>query len=293
MKAYPKIYNLGHKDIQELFSGKVNIEEKLDGSQFSGTLEDGILKCRSRGKELDINNPEKIFLPSVIAFKRIVALMNPDYIYRGEAFFRPKHNALAYERVPQNNVIIFDINDKAGSYLPYKEKQKEAERLGFETVPLLYSGFVDNSEFLHDFLDMDSILGDVKIEGIVIKNYDKKLLGKLVSAGFKEVHQAKKPKQKTEKDDIIQTITESYKNEARWQKAVQHLTENGVLKDELKDIGNIIKEVQKDILDECAFDIKEMLFNHFWNSTLKKTLVAGIPEWYKNKLAEKQFEGDE
>ena len=40
MRSYPKIYNLGHKYLEELFLDDVLIEEKIDGSQISfGVIE--------------------------------------------------------------------------------------------------------------------------------------------------------------------------------------------------------------------------------------------------------------
>ena len=33
--SYPSIFNLGHKAIQNLLTVDVNVEEKVDGSQFS------------------------------------------------------------------------------------------------------------------------------------------------------------------------------------------------------------------------------------------------------------------
>ncbi len=35
INSYPSVYQLGHKAIQNIFDGKVVIEEKIDGSQFS------------------------------------------------------------------------------------------------------------------------------------------------------------------------------------------------------------------------------------------------------------------
>jgi hypothetical protein len=48
--SYPSIYNLGHRALQDLLTVSVNVEEKVDGSQFSfGITEEGEIKLRSKG----------------------------------------------------------------------------------------------------------------------------------------------------------------------------------------------------------------------------------------------------
>lgn len=46
-KSYPKVYNLGHSAIKDLFHDEVVIQEKLDGSQFSFGIVDGEFRRRS------------------------------------------------------------------------------------------------------------------------------------------------------------------------------------------------------------------------------------------------------
>lgn len=51
--SYPKIYNLGHDAINNLFESQVEISEKLDGSQFSfGITPTRDIVMRSKGKEI-------------------------------------------------------------------------------------------------------------------------------------------------------------------------------------------------------------------------------------------------
>jgi hypothetical protein len=59
-----------------------------------------------------------------------------------------------------------------------------------------------------------------------------------------------------------------------------------------KDIGLLVKEVPKDIRDECEDEIKEILFSHFW-SKISRGVIRGLPEWYKKKLAEESFGKDD
>lgn len=148
-------------------------------------------------------------------------------------------------------------------------------------------------------IDRESVLGGQKIEGVVIKprNYDlfgkdkKVLMGKFVSEAFREVHAESWEKEHKNKsqNDILQSLKSKYGTSARWQKAVIHLKEKGVIQNAPQDIGNIMKEVPDDILKECEQDIKNDLFAWAWPS-LRRMTTHGLPEWYKEELAKFQFQ---
>jgi hypothetical protein len=298
MRSYPKIFNLGHNAISELLLDDVLVEEKIDGSQFSFGVYEGELKCKS--KSVIFDNLEggyaNMFELAVQTIKELKPLLNEGWTYRAEFLNKEKHNVLNYSRMPKKNLIIFDIDNGFEAYMPYIDKKNEADRLGLECVPLLFYGKVDNFESFKDLLEKDSILGGVKIEGVVIKNYsrygsDKKvLMAKYVSEKFKERHN--KEWKVTTKKDILQEIGDSLRSEARWQKAIQHLKEKGELENSPRDIGALLKEINIDILSECKDEINKRLFDWGWKKISGMT-VRGFPQWYKEKLAEKQFGGDE
>jgi len=291
--SYPSVYALGHSALKELFSDAVCVEEKIDGSQFSFGLIDGELKARSKGKQLILDAPEKMFERAVDVIKTLP--LHPGWTYRCEYMQKPKHNVLAYSRVPANHLILFDINTGEEEYLDYTQKAEEAARIGLEIVPLLCSGRIETFEEFAAFLERESILGGVTIEGMVIKNYtkfgqDKKvLMGKYVSEAFKEKHQKEWKESNPQNRDIIQGIIVRLKTEARWNKAVQHLREEGVLEGSPRDIGKLIREIPADILKDEEGWIKEALFKYAWPH-IQRGITAGMPEWYKTKLAESQFE---
>jgi protein required for attachment to host cells len=178
--------------------------------------------------------------------------------------------------------------------MSYEDKQAEAERIGLEVVPILFEGKVDSPEHLLSFLKRTSILGGQKIEGVVVKNYhrfgqDKKvLMGKYVSEAFKEVHSASWKESNPSVKDVIQTLIMSLKTPARWNKAIQHLRENGTLTDSPRDIGELIKEVHHDIKKECEDEIKDKLYRYALPSIMRG-VVSGLPEWYKEELMKRQF----
>lgn len=290
--SYPQIFALGHRAISELFMDDVLVEEKIDGSQFSFGRFGGELKCRSKGAIINTTCPEKMFSKAVETASNLN--LQEDWTYRTEYVAKPKHNALAYDRVPDKYLILFDINIEEERYLSYEEKQREAQRIGLEIVPLIYTGRVTEPSTLLSFLDRISILGGQKIEGMVIKNYsrfglDKKvLMGKYVSEAYKEVHNSEWKANNPSNKDVIDRLILELKTPARWNKAIQHLRENGNLTESPKDIGNLIKEVQVDIEKECTEYIKDKLFAQAINH-IRRGVTGGLPEWYKEELMKLQF----
>jgi hypothetical protein len=288
--TYPKIYSLGHGVIQDIFLDPVIIEEKVDGSQFSFGVFDGELKARSKGQQLIIEAPEKMFTRAIEVIQELKPLLKDGYTYRGEYLNKPKHNALAYDRAPKNNIIIFDISPAQEVYLPYADKKAEAERIGLETVPIVFEGMVTDYNMFKALMETVSVLGGQKVEGVVVKNYKrfandgKVFLGKYVSEAFKEVHGKNWKETNPSSGEFHLMLAEQYKTPARWNKAVQHLKEAGKLTGTPSDIGPLLKEVQADIEAECADEIKQKLFEHFF-PTVKRVAIRGLPEWYKDELA--------
>src|SRR5438552_906779 len=108
--SYGTVFALGHRMVQDIFKSEVQIEEKMDGSQISFGILDGELQCRSKGKQITMESPEKIFARAVETIKKIAAGLQPDIIYRGECLNSRHHNTLTYAREPKGNVIIYDIS---------------------------------------------------------------------------------------------------------------------------------------------------------------------------------------
>lgn len=290
--SYPSVFAIGHSALDELFLDTVIVEEKIDGSQFSFGVFSGELRVRSKGKEMIVDAPEKMFQRAVDFVKTLD--LKDGWTYRGEYLSKPKHNALAYDRTPKGNVILFDINTDEERYLPYMEKVEEARRLGIEIVPLLYEGELKSANDVLGLLNLTSVLGGQKIEGIVIKNYarfgrDKKsLMGKYVSEAYKEVHKKEWGIANPKQGDIVQRLIDMLRTDARWDKSIIHLAELGELENSPRDIGKLINEIKADIKKECTDEVKNTLYQWAIENILRGC-VAGFPEWYKEKLLQSQF----
>ncbi|MDE1839855.1 MAG: hypothetical protein KGH87_08050 [Thaumarchaeota archaeon] len=299
--SYPSPYALGHRNIADLLLDPVLVEEKVDGSQlsFGVFLQEGgrVLRVKSKSAELNILAPEKMFRAAVEYIQSIQDKLILGWTYRGEYLAKPKHNVLAYDRIPKNHIILFDINVGHEQYVSHDMKSVEAERLGFEVVPRLHQGMIHTPQQFREMLDRVSILGGQKIEGVVVKNYvrfgiDKKILiGKFVSGAFKEVHKREWKAENPGKMDVVQQLIESLKTPARWNKAIQHLREAGQIQDNPKDTGLLMREVPQDIEKEEVNFIKDRLFTWAWPH-IRRGVTSGLPEWYKQKLMETQSRED-
>lgn len=296
---YPKVYAVGHAAIAEIFQDEVIVEEKVDGSQFSFGVIDGTLKLKTRRVELILEAPtEKMFKEAVETVIELKDQLHPGWTYRAEYFKKPKHNTLAYSRIPAKHLIVFDINTGEEHYLDYEEKKAEAARLGLETVPLLYRGKIDSIEQVMKLLEVESVLGGQRPEGIVFKNYKrfsrdgKAMIGKYVSEAFKEVNQKDFRDRNPTKKDIIEFLGEKYRCESRWQKAIFRLRDEGKLENDPKDISSLLKEISTDLKEECTDEIKDALFKWAW-PMISRSAIRGFPEWYKEQLLQSVFANDE
>lgn len=298
LHGYPKVWNMGHPAIADLFDGPVVVQEKVDGSQFTFGVIGGRLRLRSKGVEIHgVDGAGKLFEGAVLTATMLAnaGKLTEGWQYRGEAMCAPRHNSLTYGRAPKGNVILFDVDVGPENRVAEPGMLAAvASELGLECVPTLYHGTVSSLDQLRGLLDHDSCLGAVKVEGVVVKNYarwgkdGKMLMGKLVSDAFREVHAGEWKKTNPDRTDILDRIREMYRSEQRWEKAIQHRRESGQLLDDPKDIGPLLKEIERDVREECEREIADALFAAFWGD-IRRGLTFGFPEWYKRRLSEQQF----
>lgn len=306
MEKYTKIETTDKVDMQNLKNGTVIIEEKIDGSQFRIKIrKDGVLTFGSKSVDYtDESGVEKMFQKAVDEFtllwrefsvKNDVKELADDIMIFGEYLQSPKHNTLHYARTPLHNVIIFDIR-QFNSFYDYDRKKNFASQLGLETVPLLWKG--DGSELsmelIESLLKTDSLLGNEKVEGVVMKNYSQfrteprcagaPMFAKYVRPEFKELNASN---WKMEKSILEAEILNA---EAKWQKAYIHCKERGELENMPRDIPKLVKEIHMDIEAEDKERIKELLWDKYGRE-LKSKICRGFAYWYKKKLMTELLEG--
>ena len=295
-KSYPKILQIGDKQIADIFDEDVEITEKIDGSQFGFGKINGELIVRSKGKEIDQSAPDKMFKLGVEYVQSIADKMPDNTIFYGEYLEKPRHSTLAYDRIPRNHIALFGILFDDNSMANHADISIWADALSIDVAPILYAGKSSAKDTLQ-LLETESYLGGQKIEGVVVKRYTDWLFlgqflipvkaGKYVSERFKEVHKKDWAKLNTSRGSL-DTLKVSFRTEARWDKAIMHLRERNEFDGSVRDIGNVIKEVQRDVSEEEKDNIKDQLWKIFSPEILKSS-TAGFVDWYKEKLAKGEF----
>lgn len=302
LRSYPKVWSVGHRAVAGLFDAPVVVQEKVDGSQISFAKFNDRLYVRSKGAMLvdgarSVENlvVDGMFQDGVRAIAQRFLAMREGVVYRGEYLRKPKHNTLAYERVPQGHIVLFDAQDGNGNWATHDELIDEAQELELDFIPLLLVDVIADLGELLALLERDSFLGGQKVEGVVVKRHDlltpfgDPAFAKYVSEAFKEKHSKDWKARNPNKRDVIENIIMMYGTQARWRKAVQHLEERGHLQREPRDIGALMKECTTDFEEECADEIRDLLWNHFRKDILRG-VVRGLPEWYKADLAADAFD---
>lgn len=297
---FPKILHIGDKQIASLFDGPVEITEKVDGSQLGFGKEYGQLFVRSKGKEQDLDNPDKMFVDAVEYIKTIKDRLPDNYAFYGEYLQKPKHNTLAYDRIPKNHIALFGVYDyETKEFYNYEAIKTWAEILGVDAIPMVFQGMATPDMVLPLVKDRVSYLGGQNIEGVVVKAYKPWMFlnqipltvmsGKYVTEAFKEVHHKNWKAENTGKGRL-EVAALQYRSEARWNKAIQHLRDAGELTGTPKDIGPLIKEVKRDVIEEEKEAIKAELWSIF-GEQFTKAATDGLPQWYKEKIVKGEVDG--
>lgn len=297
--SFPKIFTIGQDFIKDIFNNEVEITEKIDGSQFSFGKINNQFYMRSKGAQLFPESYAKMFSKAVEYVLSIEHILPDNTVFYCEYLEKPKHNILVYDRIPKNNLMLYGVCDNTLKFVNEYEKLIEhADFLNIEVVPLIYKGIVENVDFIKEIMERKSVLGNVQIEGIVVKNYKNPFLlgsqpiplmmGKYVSEKFKEKHNKDWKKEKTTKGKW-ETFKDGFRTEARWNKSIQHLREKDELTNSPKDIGKLIKEIQNDITEEEKENIKNFLWKLYGKEILRNA-TKGFPEYYKEYLLKRNFE---
>ena len=285
LKGYPKI----DTNVKKVFKEKYFIaQEKVDGSMFAFGYIDGALRCRSKRNQINLESPDSFFQIAVDYIKSIEDKIAKyeNRIFYCEYLQKPKHNVLAYDKTPKNNLMMFDCYDIDRKIFVYINEFADA--LGIDSAPVLADSY--NAKKIKNLLELESYLGGQKIEGVVVKSYnygdetEQIKVAKYVSPRFKEIQKGRKPKTKITTEEMLKEFFDLFKNENRWAKALIHLKEQNLITGEVEDIPKLIKEIQRDVLDEEEQYIKSYLYKMFKKS-ICITAVKGCAEWYKDKLA--------
>lgn len=303
---YWKSKNHYDPDAANFFKDTIlTVEEKIDGSQFSfGHLPNMYgrynLVAKSKNANLDTTHPmNDMFAPAIkhILSKQWYNIIPKDVVLRAEALSSVKHNRITYGRTPLGHCVVFGAEDlTTGRQVPEHVWRTIASELGLETVmrfvsintkDLTYQQIIDS---VLKYMECTSALGNSKIEGVVLKRERDHILTqdgvpifvKVVSEAFREIQSV--PKQKAEQNDIIGEIVDMVKLDAVYFKAIQHMQESTGLTYTNSDIGPLINQIKKEVVEDLKEPAKDLL----WQWAEKQVLtgcVTPFAKFYQNYLS--------
>jgi len=234
---------LGNKD------DWVYVEEKVDGSNFRFWLDDtGRIQFGSRN--LILGNEAGGRWERVIKYLyQFEKKLKPDYEYFGEAMI-PHLTPYKYDSLPP--IIMFDIYDlKNEKWLDWESKTEEFKRVGLEGVRLV--GIYTAGEIKNDFLSKEfkSLYYDGPAEGMVIKNY---VRGALMKVVFREYKVQKHISGKKKVGEGTEYFLNKYVYDDYIRKIIFQLIDDGHKLD-MSLMSLLPKTIFEDILEEHAKDI--------------------------------------
>ncbi|SIP85939.1 RNA ligase [Pacmanvirus A23] len=275
------------------------IQEKIDGSNMRFRIDpetnELVFFCRRR----QIDTANEIFSKTCKMINILKNRISPTYVYHGEAVSKCKHNVSEYLRIPRHYFICFDIYDiEADKYLTPNELKLECERVGFESIKFIYSNLdkdIQPTDMMNKIIkkietgEIESMLGGIP-EGIVLKHesfwYKNKYTAvkrKLVTKKFKERHQLKQNKKIVSADEFLKQLGSCFATDARFAKAKQHLSEQGILDGTPADKRRILKELDEDFIKEYGEEIKIYLYQELIHHVLNASKL-GADEWIDKNL---------
>ncbi len=293
LPGFPKIERWD-KEPKVFSGGYYTITEKLDGSQIKFAKIGDRLILESKNKEIDLDNPDKMFKKCCEELLKRVDLIPNNYVFYGEYLKSNKHNSLRYDRVPNGNIALFGIRDPASNSFCYENLKSMSQELDLDIVPFIEQGqYYDDSAKTIGSVKINQIsqLGGCQREGVVIlyeaTKWDHNLetfiqnyhYFKIVSEEFKEVTKRIVSKQV----DQFETFKDQFKTKARWEKAINRLRDANELSYTKADIGNLMKEISCDLEAEEKEAIQAWLWQSYGKKIIKNA-TNGFPEFYKKYL---------
>lgn len=184
----PGKLSLSKSDVKALLTGKVTIEEKIDGANV-GIIGGNPFRMQKRGSLVDTSEHQQFNRFKAWAMNRwqLLDTIPKGTVVYGEFMWATHH--IFYDSLP-DWFICFDVlvGDK---FLRRQSKEEFCKELNIEVVPLIYEGYVDDIVHLESFIRGPSAYSsDHDREGIVIKNYRKQMRAKIVVPEFvKEINE--------------------------------------------------------------------------------------------------------
>ena len=290
MKKYDKVKGSGI--LLDKFKDRgLVVQEKLDGSNASFTVDNGELQCFSRRKKLNEKETLNGFYGWVHEnIQEYMFDFLEGYIIFGEWLVKHK---IQYKEEYYKEFYVFDIYDKEEeTYLSLKDMHGIASYLELKTVKTLLIAEPSHHLNILTPQDIQDLVGKSNMtdkpntgEGIVVKYLDGKSehedYYKIVSNEFKEFNRQKMKTEVKNNDSVADyAITRP-----RMEKMIFRAIEEGRLSEdniELENFGPIMKEVGQDFVDDIMEEEKDNMLK-----IIEKQIKKKMPHILREILQEK------
>ncbi len=290
---YMHIERVGTDEVENIEFGLCYIFYKIDGTNGSVWLDNGVIKAGSRNRELTLEKDNAEFYKSILRDERIKAYLQNHPSHRLYGEWLVPHSIKTYRKDAWKKFYIFDIalhkEDGTEEFLPYEIYKPLIEEFGLEYVPPLAILKNPTEESLIRCLDKTGQFlvedGKGNGEGIVIKNYDfynkygRQTWAKIVSNEFKEKHAKAMGASIVNQQEIIEEkIIDKYCTEAFIEKEYQKLVEEHQGW-KSKYIPELLNKVYYEFINEEIWHIIKEFKNPKINfKTLNAMLIQKIKE---------------
>ena len=290
MKKYDKVKGSGI--VLDKFKNRgLVVQEKLDGSNASFTVENGELQCFSRRKKLNEKETLNGFYGWVHEnIHEYLFDFLEDYIIFGEWLVKHK---IQYKEEYYKEFYVFDIYDKEEeTFLSLKNMYGIAAYLELKTVKTLLIAEPSHHLNILTPQDIQDLVGksDMTVkpntgEGIVIKYLDGKSehedYYKVVSNEFKEFNRQKMKTEIKNNDSVADYAM----TRARMDKMIFRAIEEDRLKEEdleLQNFSLVMKEVGQNFVDDIIEEEKDNMIK-----LIEKQIKKKMPHILRGILEEK------
>jgi len=259
---YQHVERIGSVEVENVLVGICHVFPKIDGTNGSAWLEDGVVKCASRTRELGDGQDNAGFKDYISKDDRFTKFFNtnPDLRLYGE--WLVPHSLKTYREDAWRKFYVFDVCD-GERYLTYEEYKPILDAFKIDYIPPIKIISNPRVEDIVLCLEQNNFLikdGCGFGEGVVVKRYDyvskfgRVTWAKMVTSEFKEKHSKEMGcpivKRSCVEDDIVnEFVTEAF---VLKEKAKIEL-ENGGWSQKL--IPKLLGIVFYELVKECSWDI--------------------------------------
>lgn len=208
-KSYQHIERFGATEVQNIEIGECYIFPKIDGTNASVWIDNGVIQAGSRNRHLSLDADNAGFFAWASQSEAIQNYLSENPTHRLFGEWLVPHSLKTYRETAWRKFYVFDValdkapeeilheGDSQLKYLPFDEYKPLLEKYGIDYVPPIC--VIKNASYeqlINQLMKNVFLIEDGKGcgEGIVIKRYDfknkygRQTWAKIVTSEFKEAH---------------------------------------------------------------------------------------------------------